>query len=241
MGCLFCATGQIGLRRNLTSGEIVEQVLYFARLLKSQGERPTNVVIMGMGEPFHNYDATLAALDRLNHPQGFNLGARRFTVSTVGLVPGIRRFMTEGRQYNLAISLHAADDRLRSSLLPINRKYPLDELFTACQEYVHQTRRRISFEWALIKDVNDSTDQAQLLAKRLAPFLQGNLSHCHVNLIPLNPTSGYSGESTSQGRAREFQKVLESKDIPCTIRLRRGIDIHAGCGQLAGEAVGLIH
>src|SRR4030067_1820924 len=136
----------MGFRRNLTSGEILEQVLYYARILKSQAEQVTNVVVMGMGEPFHNYEATLAAIDRLNHPEGFNLGARRFTVSTVGLVPLIRRFCDERKQINLAVSLHAADDDLRSSMLPINRKYPLDVLLEACHDYVNKTKRRITFE-----------------------------------------------------------------------------------------------
>jgi 23S rRNA (adenine2503-C2)-methyltransferase len=227
MGCVFCATGQMGFRRNLSSGEIVEQVIYYARLLAEQGERVTNIVIMGMGEPFHNYEATMAAIDRLNHPQGFNFGERRFTISTVGLVPAIRRFTAERRQVNLAVSLHAADDELRASMLPIDRRYPLDELFEACREYVNTTRRRISFEWALIQGINDTPEQAELLAKRLRGML------CHVNVIPLNPTRLYSGQATTRQRAVEFQNKLEQHGIPCTIRLRRGIDIQAGCGQLA--------
>lgn len=233
MDCVFCATGQMGFRRNLSSGEIIEQVLYYARLLDAKGERVTNVVIMGMGEPFHNYDETLAAVDRLNDPDGMNLGARRFTVSTVGLIPAIRRFTAEDRQVNLAISLHAADDELRSRLLPINRKYPLDELMQACLEYVEQTRRRLSFEWALIRDVNDTADQAHRLAERLQPFRSGGSTLCHVNLIPLNPTYRYAGKATSHPQAFIFQQILEQRGIPCTIRLRRGIDIQAGCGQLA--------
>ncbi|OGO59636.1 MAG: 23S rRNA (adenine(2503)-C(2))-methyltransferase [Chloroflexi bacterium RBG_19FT_COMBO_47_9] len=227
MGCVFCATGQMGFRRNLSSGEIVEQVIYYARLLAEQGERVTNIVIMGMGEPFHNYEATMAAIDRLNHAQGFNFGERRFTISTVGLVPAIRRFTAERRQVNLAVSLHAADDELRASMLPIDRRYPLDELFEACREYVNTTRRRISFEWALIQGVNDTPEQAELLARRLRGML------CHVNVIPLNPTRQYSGQATTRQRAVEFQNKLEQHGIPCTIRLRRGIDIQAGCGQLA--------
>jgi len=228
MGCVFCATGQMGFGRNLSSGEIVEQVLYYARLLRNQGETVTNVVVMGMGEPFHNYEATLAAIDRLNHPQGFNLGARRFTISTVGIVPAIRRFTAEGRQVNLAVSLHAADDELRSSLLPVNRKYPLDELLSACGEYVEKTRRRITFEWALIQGVNDDPEQARKLAYRLAGML------CHVNVIPLNPTRQYSGAAATRQRAQAFCATLEQHGIPCSLRLRRGIDIQAGCGQLAG-------
>lgn len=229
MGCVFCATGQMGFQRHLSSGEIVEQVVYYARQLESEGERVTNIVLMGMGEPFHNYDATMAAIDRLNHPHGLNLGARRFTVSTVGLVPMIRRFADEKRQVNLAVSLHTTDDELRSSMIPINRKHAVDELLAACRDYVRKTNRRITFEWALIRDVNDSPEHARQLGEQL----QGML--CHVNVIPLNPTEGYEGEATTQERAAAFQSELESFGIPCTVRVRRGIDIQAGCGQLASE------
>jgi len=229
MGCAFCATGQMGFQRHLSSGEIIEQVIYYTRLVRARHEQITNVVVMGMGEPFHNYDATLEALDRLNDAQGYNLGARRFTISTVGIVPAIRRFTQEKRQYNLAVSLHAADDELRSTLVPINRKYPLDELLDACWEYVSATGRRISFEWALIQDVNDGIDQAARLASRI----KGRL--CHVNLIPLNPTRRYPGQASPRMRAIAFRQELERRGIPCTIRLRRGIDIQAGCGQLATE------
>jgi len=236
MGCVFCATGQMGFRRNLDRGEIIEQVLYYARQLSETGERVTNVVVMGMGEPFHNYDATMSAIDILNHPQGFNLGARKFTISTVGVIPAIRRFAKEHRQVNLAISLHAIDDNLRNSLIPINQKYPIDDLLAACQEYVQMTNRRISFEWALIQGINDSVDQARMLAKRLEIFQHGNVALCHVNVIPLNPTRKFPGKPTDQSGARNFRSVLEDAGIPCTIRLRRGIDIQAGCGQLAIQA-----
>jgi 23S rRNA (adenine2503-C2)-methyltransferase len=229
MGCVFCATGQMGFRRNLSAGEIVEQVLYYGRTLAARGERVTNVVVMGMGEPFHNYDATMEAVDRLGDHEGYNLGARRFTISTVGLIPMIKRFAAERRQVGLAVSLHASEDELRSSMLPINRKYPIDELLQACREYVEKTHRRITFEWALIRDVNDSPQQASLLANRLKGLL------CHVNIIPLNPTEKYAGQPTTQERARLFRAELESRGISCTIRLRRGIDIQAGCGQLAGK------
>lgn len=227
MGCVFCATGQMGFRGNLTSGEIAEQVLFYARMLKAEDQRPTNVVIMGMGEPFHNYDATMAAIDLLNDPNGFNFGARRFTVSTVGLIPAIKRFAGEGRQVNLAISLHATEDDHRTSMLPINRRYPIRELIDACRDYVSRTSRRITFEWALIRDENDSPDQA----RRLADLLKG--LNCHVNVIPLNPTEGYAGQATTRERAEEFKTVLEGRGITCTVRVRRGIDINAGCGQLA--------
>ncbi|MGD0750820.1 MAG: 23S rRNA (adenine(2503)-C(2))-methyltransferase RlmN [Anaerolineales bacterium] len=229
MGCVFCATGQMGFKRHLSSGEIVAQVMYYARQLYEENTAVTNVVLMGMGEPFHNYENTLAAIDRLNDPQGYNLGARRFTISTVGLIPAIRRFATEKRQINLAISLHAADDDLRTSMLPVNKRYPIDELLAACREYIAVTGRRITFEWALINGVNDTPDQAILLAKKLKGLLG------HVNAILLNPTLGYSGQATSHERAEKFRQILEEHGIPCTIRLRRGIDIQAGCGQLVSR------
>jgi 23S rRNA (adenine2503-C2)-methyltransferase len=229
MGCIFCATGQMGFSRNLTAGEIVEQVLFYARLLAEENDHVTNIVVMGMGEPFQNYVNTLEAVDRLNDPRGYSLGARRFTISTVGLVPRIRQFAAEKRQVNLAVSLHAANDELRSSLLPINAKYPLSELIPACRDYVEETGRRITFEWALIQDVNDRLQDA----KELAALIHGMI--CHVNVIPLNPTYEYSGRSTTLERAQEFAAELNNTGIPCTIRLRRGIDIQAGCGQLAGK------
>lgn len=229
MGCVFCATGQMGFKKNLSSGEIIAQVMHYARMLRDEGESVTNIVVMGMGEPFHNYDSTLQAVDRLNDPEGFNFGARRFTISTVGLVPMIRRFADERRQVNLAISLHAADDALRLSMMPVNRKYPIDDVLEACRYYVEKTGRRITFEWALIEGVNDTSAQAQLLARRLHGLL------CHVNAIPLNPTKGFAGKATTHERAEQFKAALEAAGIPCTIRLRRGIDIQAGCGQLVGS------
>jgi 23S rRNA (adenine2503-C2)-methyltransferase len=235
MGCVFCATGQMGFLRNLSIGEIVEQVLFYARQLASEGVSVTNVVVMGMGEPFHNYDATLAAIDRLNHVSAMNLGVRRFTISTVGLVPAIRRFTSERRQINLAVSLHAAEDELRTKMLPVNKRYPLDELMAACLEYVQQTHRRISFEWALIEGVNDTSEQARKLAQLLQKLRVNESLLCHINAIPLNPTRSYKGKATSLARAQAFINELRNYGIPCTIRLRRGIDIQAGCGQLAGQ------
>ncbi len=226
MGCTFCATGQMGFKRHLSSGEIAAQVMYYARQLHEQSEAVTNVVVMGMGEPFHNYENTLAAVDRLNHPEGYNLGARRFTISTVGLVPMMRRFAREKRQVNLAVSLHAADDNLRTRLIPINKKYPVDEVLSACRDYVATTGRRVSFEWALIQGVNDAPEYAQRLAGKLRGLL------CHVNLISLNPTAGYTGQAATRQRAEAFKEILARQGIPCTIRLRRGVDIQAGCGQL---------
>lgn len=229
MGCVFCATGQMGFKRHLSSGEIVAQVLHHARLLHKEGDVITNVVVMGMGEPFHNYENTMNAIDRLNDLEGYNLGSRRFTISTVGLVPAIRRFTLEKRQVNLAISLHGADDTLRSSMLPVNKAYPIDEILAACHDYVLTTGRRITFEWALVNGVNDTPEQAHLLAGKLNGLL------CHVNAIPLNPTKGYFGEATTKSRANAFKNILNGYGIPCTIRLRRGIDIQAGCGQLTSN------
>jgi len=229
MGCVFCATGQMGFKRNLTSGEIVAQVMYYARMLHERGEKVTNIVLMGMGEPFHNYDNTMAAIDRLNDPDGYAFGARRFTISTVGLVPMIRRFADEKRQVNLAISLHAADDEERSSIMPVNKKHNIGKLLEACRYYVNQTGRRITFEWALISGVNDTEEVARKLASRLKGLM------CHINAIPLNPTTGYDGRGTDRQSAAKFKETLEPAGIPCTIRMRRGIDIQAGCGQLAGS------
>lgn len=229
MGCTFCATGQMGFGRHLAAGEIVAQVLHVARRLREDGDRLTNVVVMGMGEPFHNYQATVEAIRRLNHPAGFNFGARRFTVSTVGLVPMIERFGRELPQVNLAVSLHAATNDLRGRLLPINHKYPLKVLIPACREHVRRTGRRITFEWALIEDVNDGQDQAAAMC-RLVEGL-----NCHVNLIPLNPTLGFAGDPSPHARVAAFQSTLQSSGIPTTVRVRRGIEIDAGCGQLATE------
>ncbi len=230
IGCVFCATGQMGFARNLTSGEIIEQVLFFERLLRKEKNKLTNIVVMGMGEPFSNYDSTLRAVDILNDPNGFGLGARRFTISTVGIIQNIRRFTSENRQINLAVSLHAANDALRNRLVPIGKVYPLSELMSACREYVEKTHRRISFEWALIEGVNDSIKDAQELAKLIKGLI------CHVNIIPLNSIAKYVGCPSPRAKAAEFQKILLGAGIPCTIRLRRGIEINAGCGQLATES-----
>ena len=229
IGCSFCATGQMGFRRSLTSGEIIAQVLYYARFLAETDDRVTNVVMMGMGEPFQNYDQVMAALNRLNNPDAFGLGARRFTISTVGLVPKIIQFADENTQYNLAISLHTVDDELRSRLIPINKTYPVNKLIGACRYYARKTSRRVTFEYALIQGVNDSAEDAEALAKKIRGLI------CHVNLIPLNPTEGYDMQPTTSAQADAFREVLEANNIPCTIRLRRGIEIQAGCGQLAVE------
>ncbi len=229
MGCTFCATGQMGFTRHLSSGEIVAQIMYYARYLNNVDERVTNIVLMGMGEPFHNYDNTMAAIDRLNDPDGYNFGARRFTISTSGLVPAIQRFAEEKRQVNLAVSLHASENERRTGMMPVNKRYKIEELIQACRDYVNATGRRITFEWALIHGINDTPEEA----RKLASLLKGML--CHVNAIPLNPTTGYTGQATTRERAEIFRATLEQAGIPCTIRMRRGIDIQAGCGQLASR------
>jgi 23S rRNA (adenine2503-C2)-methyltransferase len=222
----------------------VGQVLYFARQLRegmSNEERVTgkvdtllvprhssltNVVFMGMGEPLANYEATWQAIETLTDDEGFSLGARRITISTVGLVPGIRRLAEEGTQVGLSISLHAPTDELRAKLVPINCRYPLTQLMAACRHYLERTGRRISFEYALIHGINDSPEQA----RQLAHLLNGLL--CHVNLIPLNPVPRSPYQPSSQGRILAFQAELNRLKVPNTLRVERGTDIQAGCGQL---------
>lgn len=227
MGCVFCATGQMGFSRHLTATEIFEQALYFARILEAQGDRLSNVVLMGMGEPFHNYDNAVKAIRRLMSDLG--IGARHITVSTVGLVPAIRKFADEGLQVKLAISLHAATDEERGALLPVNRRWPLNELLAACHDYVKKTGRRITFEWALISGETDTPEQAHALGRLLKGLL------CHVNAIPLNPTEGYSGGPSDTAAANQFMDILRQYGVSATIRVRRGIDIDAGCGQLKAK------
>lgn len=231
MGCVFCATGQMGFFRNLSVGEIVAQVLYFARELATVGEHVTNIVMMGMGEPLHNYDNTMAAVDRLTDETGFNLGARKITISTVGLVPAIHRYANEQRQTPLAVSLHAATDEERNKLIPINRRWPIATLMEACRYYIEKTGRRLTFEWALIEGENDTIEQARTLGE----LIQGML--CHVNLIPLNPTAGYGGGPSSRERVEAFQQELGRHGVSSTVRVRRGIDIQAGCGQLRDRLI----
>jgi 23S rRNA (adenine2503-C2)-methyltransferase len=226
LGCPFCATGQCGFVRDLDVPEIVAQPIYFAHQLQGQGLSLTNVVLMGMGEPFLNYEAVWEAIERWNDHSGLDLGARRITISTAGHVPGIRQLAQEPLQVGLAVSLHAADDALRDKLVPLNRRHPLAELMDACREYVKTTRRRITIEYALIDQVNDSAEQAE----RLADLLEGLL--CHVNLIPLNPTAGIDYRPSPLRRVNEFQIVLLERQVPTTVRLGRGIEIQAGCGQL---------
>ncbi len=230
-GCQFCATGQMGFERNLSSGEILAQVLHIARELESQAQRLTHIVFMGMGEPFLNYDNAIGAMQRLIDPQALGIGQRRITMSTAGIVPGIRRFTKEDTQVNLAVSLHAAMDGLRNQLMPINRQHNLNALLGAVGDYIARTNRRVTFEWTLIDEVNDTPEQAQALAARLEGML------AYVNLIPLNPTTGYAGIPSRPPRIEAFVEILDRHHIPYTLRLRRGMDIQAGCGQLRHRAV----
>ncbi|HET9111941.1 MAG TPA: 23S rRNA (adenine(2503)-C(2))-methyltransferase RlmN [Ktedonobacterales bacterium] len=235
-GCTFCATGQMGFERHLTAGEIVSQVLYFARELRERpwttpdGQRidhVTNLVFMGMGEPLHNYDNTLRALRILNMPEGLRIGARHMTVSTVGLVPGILRLAEEPLQVNLAISLHAPNNEMRLRTMPVTRKYPIEQVLDAVRTYAERTGRQVTFEYVLLAGVNDSDDQARELAQLLAPLEQLG----HVNLIPVNKTSaGY--QPPSGERIRTFRELLRSGGVSSTVRAERGDDIAAACGQL---------
>lgn len=236
MGCTFCATAQAGLARNLTAGEIIAQVLDYARFLADAEAQPqvsvdrpttvTNIVLMGMGEPMHNYDNVWTALRRLTDPDTFGIGARNITLSTVGLVPMIDRMAEEGLQIGLAVSLHAATDEVRGQLVPINRRYPISELLAAVHRYTEKTHRRVTFEYALMRGINDSPEMAELLAHRLSGLL------CHVNLIPLNPVAGSSFQPTGDAETAAFAEVLRGHGISTTVRQRRGIEINAGCGQL---------
>ena len=230
MGCVFCATGQMGFGRHLRAGEIVAQVAHASRVLKKREPhaRVRNLVVMGMGEPLHNYDAVMAALGILSDTRGLGIGPSRMTVSTVGVVPGIARLAAEQRPYHLAVSLHGATEEERAALVPASRKWPLAMLMDACRDYGRSTGRRIFFEWTLIEGVNDSPDSAA----RLAAMLRG--MDAHVNLIPLNPTGGYGGTPAARAAGMAFQRVLRESGLPCTFRQRRGIDVAAGCGQLAG-------
>ncbi len=227
MACGFCATGQAGFTRHLTVGEIVEQVVRAGRDAKAMGRRLANVVFMGMGEPLANEAAVWGAIERIHGAIG--LSARAITVSTVGLVPGIRHLADRNLPVNLAVSLHAANDALRDDLVPINRRYPLDALMHACAEYLAKKGRRLSFEWALIKGVNDRDSDAEELA-RLCRRLR---LPAHVNLIPLNPTPGYPTVGSSPTRVHEFRDLLERLRVNATVRRNRGTDIDAACGQLA--------
>lgn len=250
IGCPFCATGQMGLLRNLNAGEIVEQVIYFSRFLRRWHageagelgsrmsvpagiERVTNLVFMGMGEPLANYNNLWRAIRNLNAAHGLGMGARRMTVSTSGLVPRIEQFAQEPEEVNLAISLHAANDELRNQMVPINKRYPLDNLMEAARNYIAATNRRLSYEWALIEGLNDAPERAA----ELAEAVKGQL--CHVNVIPLNPVKNTPFQRSTRQHIHNFQAALTERGIPNTVRIEKGVDIQAACGQLKAEQQGL--
>jgi 23S rRNA (adenine2503-C2)-methyltransferase len=228
MGCVFCATGQMGFVRHLRPGEIVAQVLHVQRVIRRDmpGKRLRNLVFMGMGEPLHNYDAVMQALGIISDVRGIGIGPSFISVSTVGVIPAILRMAEEGQPYNLAVSLHGSNEEERSSLIPVSRKWSLEDLIAACRSYGKITGKRVFFGWTLIAGKNDSPETAQ----RLVALLEGIDSH--VNLIPLNPTGGFAGSPAANAAAAEFQRIVRAAGIACTFRQRRGIDVAAGCGQL---------
>jgi len=231
MGCVFCATGQMGFVRHLRPGEIVAQVLHVRRALRAAlpDKRLRNLVLMGMGEPLHNYASVVKALETVSDVRGCGIGPSRISISTVGVVPGILRLADEGQPYRLAVSLHGSTEEERSALVPASKKWSLAELMAACREYGGRTGKRIFFEWTLIAGKNDSADTA----RRLVELLRG--LDAHVNLIPLNPTGGFAGSPTASAAAVGFQRILQDGGFPCTFRQRRGIDVAAGCGMLKAE------
>ncbi len=233
--CAFCSTGQAGFGRNLSAVEIFDQARYFAREARAKGKRVTNVVFMGMGEPFHNYDAVMDAVALLNDPQGFGLGQRHITISTVGLVDRIDQFAEEGVQVNLAISLHAPNDTLRSSFMPVNRRYSLEELMAACERYVSRTHRKVFFEYVMLAGINDSDK----CARELAALMRGNIYH--VNLIPYNTTPDAPYTGSSDERIWDFAEILDKAGVPVTVRHNMGRDIAAACGQLRVETQAKAH
>lgn len=248
MACVFCATGKLGFLHDLTAGQIVEQVLWAGQELRkiraergeagaTLPERVGNIVFMGMGEPFNNFDAWWESVVRIHDPKGLNLGARNFTVSTVGLVPGILRLAQMDLPVNLAISLHAPDDALRNEMMPVNKRFPIAELIAAVRTYTETTHRRVSFEYVLLKEKNDTPEQARELARLLSgegTYLPPLL--CHVNLIPWNPVPGTPLDRSDRKRVLDFQQVLLDRGLSCTVRVERGGEIAAACGQLAGSA-----
>lgn len=223
MGCKFCASTLDGVIRNLHAGEILDQVL---TIQKNIGERVSNVVLMGSGEPFDNYEEVLKFLDMINHPEGLHISLRNITISTCGLVPQMMDLADKKPQVTLAISLHAPNDAIRSEMMPINLRYPLEALLKACKIYTEKTNKRITFEYALVQDVNDTAAHAEELANRIKHIL------CHVNLIPLNKVDERAYETAQAHRVKAFQATLKRKGIEATIRRELGSDINAACGQL---------
>ncbi len=225
-GCAFCASGQGGCIRSLESGEIVAQVMAAEQLLAPLGERVSNIVVMGMGEPMANYDNVLAALRTLNNADGLAIGARRITISTCGVVPGIKRLAAEGLQFELSVSLHAPDDDLRSKIMPVNKRWPLDVLLEACDEYTGTTGRIITFEYTLVGGQSATSARAH----QLVSLLRGR--KCRVNLIPLSPVKEFDGRAPTPRECDDFQRILENAHINVTMRHSRGGKVSAACGQL---------
>jgi 23S rRNA (adenine2503-C2)-methyltransferase len=230
MGCVFCATGQMGFEKNLRAEEIISQVLHFARILHQRGEHVTNLVFMGMGEPLANYDEMIRAVRLLTHPRAFGLGQRSITISTVGIIPGIDKLADEDLQVKLAISLHAPNDELRKKLVPTAGPHSVEDLIMAAKRYFKKTGRRVTFEYALIDDINDSTK----VAAELARVLKGN--GAHVNLIPMNPTAG-GFHRPARKKVLAFQQILRNGDVNCTVRVEKGVEISAACGQLRTDMI----
>jgi 23S rRNA (adenine2503-C2)-methyltransferase len=222
--CRFCASGILGFKRNLTSDEMIEEVLYSKN--KSKNKKLTHLVFMGIGEPLDNYDNVLKAIRIINSPEGLNIGARRITVSTCGIIPGIKRLSAEGLQVELSISLHAPDDETRSQIMPVNKKYPVTELIKACKDYIKKTNRQITFEYVLIKNLNSDLQNAQKLSKILRGL------NCKVNLIPCNPIKELNIEPPNKLEILLFKDYLLKEGINATLRKPRGQDIEAACGQL---------
>ncbi|MDQ2654739.1 MAG: 23S rRNA (adenine(2503)-C(2))-methyltransferase RlmN [Chloroflexota bacterium] len=229
VGCSFCATGLMGLARNLSAGEIVAQVVGATREARERGRALTNIVMMGMGEPLQNYAETMKFIRIVHDPDGLNLGARRITVSTSGIVPRIAALAQEDLPVNLAVSLHAPEDEQRSALVPINRRYPIAMLMETIDQYIERTGRRVSFEYALMRGINDSDETA----RKLADLLRGRL--CHVNIIPLNPVDVLPYERPDPAGIERFAGILRDAGIPTTVRYSRGLDIDAACGQLRAK------
>jgi 23S rRNA (adenine2503-C2)-methyltransferase len=228
MGCTFCATASMGMVRKLTADEIILQVLFFARWLKKEGARVGSVVFMGMGEPFLNYEAVMEAVNMLNNPEMFTIGARHISISTCGILDGIRRLATEELPVNLAISLHASNDEVRAQLMPVARTYTITELMTVVDEYLQATNRKVMFEYLLVDGVNDTAEHA----RELGTLLRGKL--CMVNLISYNPTGKYT--ATSEKSIDHFRSLLRKAGLEASIRYRFGRDIEGACGQLATKA-----
>ena len=230
MGCVFCATGQMGFETNLKAEDIISQVIHFEEILRERGEHVTNLVFMGMGEPMANYDEMIRAVKILTHPRGFGLGQRHITISTIGIKSGIEKLAEENLQIGLAISLHAPTNELRKKLVPTATSNSVEEIIESGHNYFKKTGRRVTFEYALMSEINDSPE----IANNLAKLLQGNGSH--VNLIPINPTAG-DFKRPSNNRVHEFERILSNAGVNCTIRIEKGTEISAACGQLRTDIV----